>query len=173
MLRGCPNAWKTAAFIDGPRRTQMEQFSPQQALLLRRAHELAADREPGRILEAADQPPDPAPCKERDQHRGDAEHDHVGRAVLGEKPIGDEVDHGADMIGPSMEPINRALSTGIENAKSLANALAGVAPHVVGKSCPVCDRNFGELDQGPLSAHIAAKIASLTKRSRPATVTCQ
>jgi DNA repair protein SbcC/Rad50 len=45
---------------------------------------------------------------------------------------------------------------------TLANALAGIAPHVAGEFCPVCDRNFGELDQGPLSAHIAAKIASLT-----------
>jgi DNA repair protein SbcC/Rad50 len=61
-----------------------------------------------------------------------------------------------------IEELNRALSMGAENAKSLANALAGITPHVAGESCPVCDRNFGELDQGPLSAHIAAKIASLT-----------
>src|ERR1700683_4961844 len=81
MLRGCPNARKTAAFIDEPRRTQMEEFSPQGPLLLRRAHELAADREPGRIAEAADQPPNAAPGIERDQHRGDAEHDHIARAV--------------------------------------------------------------------------------------------
>jgi exonuclease SbcC len=64
-----------------------------------------------------------------------------------------------------IEELNRALSTGAENAKSLANALAGVAPHVAGESCPVCDRNFGELDKGPLSAHIAAKIASLTSEA--------
>ncbi len=61
-----------------------------------------------------------------------------------------------------IEELNRALSTGAEDAKSLANALAGIASHVAGETCPVCDRNFGELGQGPLSAHIAAKIASLT-----------
>ncbi len=61
-----------------------------------------------------------------------------------------------------IEELNRALSTGAEDAKSLANALAGIASHVAGESRPVCDRNFGELGQGPLSAHIAAKIASLT-----------
>ncbi len=49
-----------------------------------------------------------------------------------------------------IEELNRALSTSAENAKSLANALAGVAPHVAGESCPVCDRNFGELSQGTL-----------------------
>jgi exonuclease SbcC len=64
-----------------------------------------------------------------------------------------------------IEELNRALSTGAENAKSLASALAGVAPHVAGESCPVCDRNFGELHRGPLSAHIAAKIASLTSEA--------
>ncbi|MER9375502.1 AAA family ATPase [Mesorhizobium sp. M0491] len=64
-----------------------------------------------------------------------------------------------------IEELNRALSAGVEDAKSLANALAGIAPHVAGETCPVCDRNFGELDQGPLSAHIAAKIASLTSEA--------
>jgi exonuclease SbcC len=58
--------------------------------------------------------------------------------------------------------LNRVLSTSAENAKSLANALAGVASHVVGELCPICDRNFAELDRGPLAAHIAANIASLT-----------
>ena len=64
-----------------------------------------------------------------------------------------------------IEELNRALSTSAENAKSLANALAGVASHVAGESCPICDRNFSELEQGPLSAHIAAKIASLTSEA--------
>jgi exonuclease SbcC len=61
-----------------------------------------------------------------------------------------------------IEELNRALSVGAENAKSLANALASIAPHIAGESCPVCDRNFAELAQGPLSTHIAGKIASLT-----------
>jgi len=64
-----------------------------------------------------------------------------------------------------IKELNQALSMGAEGAKSLANALAGVAPHVAGENCPVCDRNFGELDQGSLSAHIAAQIASLTSEA--------
>lgn len=61
--------------------------------------------------------------------------------------------------------LNHALASGAEDARSLATALAGVAPHVEGDVCPVCDRNFAEQDAGPLSAHIAAKIASLTSEA--------
>jgi exonuclease SbcC len=64
-----------------------------------------------------------------------------------------------------IEELNRALSKGAEDAKSLANALAGIAPHVNGETCPVCDRDYGEQDHGPLSAHIAAKIAALTSEA--------
>ena len=61
--------------------------------------------------------------------------------------------------------LNDALASGAEDARSLASALAGVAPHVEGDVCPVCDRNFAEQDAGSLSAHIAAKIASLTSEA--------
>jgi exonuclease SbcC len=61
--------------------------------------------------------------------------------------------------------LNDALASGVEDARSLASALAGLAPHVEGDVCPVCDRNFAEQDVGSLSAHIAAKIASLTSEA--------
>jgi len=64
-----------------------------------------------------------------------------------------------------IEELNQALSVGSEGAKSLANALAGLAPHIEGEACPACDRNFGELVRGSLSAHIAAKIALLTSEA--------
>lgn len=64
-----------------------------------------------------------------------------------------------------IEELNKALASGAQDAKSLASALAGVAPHVAGEVCPVCDRDFAELDAGPLAAHIAAKIASLTSEA--------
>jgi DNA repair exonuclease SbcCD ATPase subunit len=64
-----------------------------------------------------------------------------------------------------IEELNKALSAGIEDARSLANALAGVASHLGDEACPVCDRNFAELSIGPLSAHVAAKIASLTSEA--------
>jgi len=58
--------------------------------------------------------------------------------------------------------LNQALRSGAEDVRSLASALAGIAPHVEGESCPVCDRNFAEQNAGSLAAHIAARIASLT-----------
>jgi exonuclease SbcC len=61
--------------------------------------------------------------------------------------------------------LNTALAAGAEDARSLASALAGVVPHVSRETCPVCDRDFSEVDAGPLSAHIAAKIASLTSEA--------
>lgn len=61
-----------------------------------------------------------------------------------------------------IEELNQTLKSGAEDARSLASALAGIAPHVVGELCPVCDRDFTEQKTGSLAAHIAAKIASLT-----------
>ena len=61
--------------------------------------------------------------------------------------------------------MNTALVAGAEDIKSLASALAGVSPHVSGEVCPVCDRDFAELDSGTLSVHIANKIASLTSEA--------
>jgi exonuclease SbcC len=61
--------------------------------------------------------------------------------------------------------LNEALANGAEDARSLATALAGIAPHVEDDVCPVCDRNFAEQNMGSLSAHIAAKIASLTSEA--------
>lgn len=58
--------------------------------------------------------------------------------------------------------LNQTLKSGAEDVRSLASALAGIAPHIEGEACPVCDRNFAEQDAGSLAAHIAAKIASLT-----------
>ncbi len=61
--------------------------------------------------------------------------------------------------------INQALETGAKNARTLAGALAGITPHVEGDSCPVCNRDYAELDNGSLIAHIAATIANLTSEA--------
>lgn len=58
--------------------------------------------------------------------------------------------------------LDGALASSVENAQSLASALAAVAPHVAGDLCPACDRDFAEEGKGSLSAHIAQKIAALT-----------
>lgn len=61
--------------------------------------------------------------------------------------------------------INQALQAGAKDARTLAAALAGIAPHVEGDICPVCSRNYAELDSGSLTAHIAATIANLTSEA--------
>ncbi|TCA28659.1 hypothetical protein E0H66_30210 [Rhizobium leguminosarum bv. viciae] len=61
--------------------------------------------------------------------------------------------------------INQALEAGAKDARTLAAALAGIAPHVQGDMCPVCNRDYAEVDSGSLTAHIAATIASLTSEA--------
>ncbi|MGM4992248.1 AAA family ATPase [Tardiphaga sp. 841_E9_N1_2] len=64
-----------------------------------------------------------------------------------------------------IQELDRDLVAGARDAKSIANALAGIAPHVEGDICPVCDRDFSEASAEPLTAHIAAKIAALTSEA--------
>lgn len=64
-----------------------------------------------------------------------------------------------------IEEINRDLAGGAKDAKTLANALAGIVPHIDGETCPVCDRDFSDQGVGPLSVHIASKIAALTSEA--------
>ncbi|MBW9114570.1 AAA family ATPase [Rhizobium cauense] len=61
--------------------------------------------------------------------------------------------------------IDLALSAGAQDARALANALAGIAPHVDGDICPVCERNYSEHSSEPLTLHIAARIAALTSEA--------
>jgi exonuclease SbcC len=61
--------------------------------------------------------------------------------------------------------LNQAIAAGAKDARSFASAIAGVASHVDGETCPVCNRDFSELESGPLVAHIAAKVASLTSEA--------
>lgn len=61
--------------------------------------------------------------------------------------------------------INKALEVGAKDARTLAAALASIAPHVEGDMCPVCNRDYAEVDSGSLTAHIAATIANLTSEA--------
>jgi len=61
--------------------------------------------------------------------------------------------------------LNTALAARVVDVRTLASALAGVASHIAGENCPVCDRDFSEASAEPLSSHIAAKIANLTSEA--------
>jgi len=87
-----------------------------------------------------------------------AQHDSAVTALNAARSV---VERSTARIGE----INQALEGGAKDARTLASALAGVAPHVEGDICPVCGRNYSDLDHGPLTAHIAATIASLTSEA--------
>lgn len=61
--------------------------------------------------------------------------------------------------------INLALEAGAKDARTLAAALASIAPHVDGNLCPVCNRDYAEVHSGSLTAHISATIANLTSEA--------
>ncbi|WP_439401044.1 AAA family ATPase [Bradyrhizobium sp. DASA03068] len=71
----------------------------------------------------------------------------------------------AQRAAARIQDINDALAARTRDAKTLANALAGIAPHVEADMCPVCNRDFSELDKGSLTSHIAATIANLTSEA--------
>jgi exonuclease SbcC len=48
-------------------------------------------------------------------------------------------------------------------AGSLAEALNGILPHVHSENCPVCNRDFGEISDRPLSEHLSSQISMLTE----------
>lgn len=64
-----------------------------------------------------------------------------------------------------IEELDRDLAAGTADAKSLANALAAILPHVSGETCPACDRNFAEESSEPLASHLAAKITALSSEA--------
>jgi len=48
-------------------------------------------------------------------------------------------------------------------AGSLAQALAGILPHINSEDCPVCGRDFSEQSAQPLHAHVSNRIAALAE----------
>ena len=57
------------------------------------------------------------------------------------------------------------LSRLASDSSNLAQALAGIVPLLHDENCPVCGRDFEEVGEGPLSAHVSAMIASLTSQA--------
>ena len=49
-----------------------------------------------------------------------------------------------------------------DRSETLGSALAEIAAFISDDTCPVCDRNFAEVEQGALSDHVHAKVRSLS-----------
>ena len=47
--------------------------------------------------------------------------------------------------------------------RSLAQALATIAPHIHDENCPVCGRDYTEISAGPLAAHVSEQVAHLVE----------
>lgn len=102
------------------------------------------------------------------QRRAQAEADRCGRLLAAHATASERVASLKSIVqraSTRIDELNRDLSGGAADAKTLANALAGIVPHINGETCPVCSRNYTEIDTGSLSAHVAAKIASLTSEA--------
>jgi exonuclease SbcC len=62
-----------------------------------------------------------------------------------------------------MAVLNEQIANHAVEAGSLAEALTGILPHIHSEDCPVCSRNFGEVSDKPLGAHLSGKISTLTE----------
>ncbi len=60
-----------------------------------------------------------------------------------------------------IDQIDRELA-GVEGAnRELAEALTAIASHIEDEHCPVCGRDFGEVSEAPLAAHVSEEVARL------------
>ena len=90
-------------------------------------------------------------CREvlaKDDADGKLETEHEGDLTRGRARV------------QALEQQIAGLATG---AGALAQALSVVLPHIHTEDCPVCGRDFGQLNQGPLKAHVSTRIADLTE----------
>lgn len=60
------------------------------------------------------------------------------------------------------DAIDREVASLPTDAGSLASALSELTSFIDTDICPVCDRNFADMDQGSLSDHLQAKVRSLS-----------
>ncbi len=110
----------------------------------------------------------PGKSRSEGQRRAQAESDRCRRLLATHETASAQVaslNATVQRASTRIDELNLDLSGAANDAKSLANALAGLVPHIADETCPVCSRNYADLDAGSLSTHIAAKIASLTSEA--------
>lgn len=73
------------------------------------------------------------------------------------------LDEGIAKVRSRIEALDEQIAKHATAAGSLAAALNSVLPHVHSEDCPVCSRNFSEVSDRPLSAHLAGQISALTE----------
>ena len=63
-----------------------------------------------------------------------------------------------------LDRVDREISAASAANDAYARMLSDLMTHVDGDICPVCDRDFTEVSDTPLSAHIAAKVATMVEQ---------
>jgi exonuclease SbcC len=61
--------------------------------------------------------------------------------------------------------LDEQIATIADTNEALAKVLSELTSHIHNETCPVCDRNFGEVSTTPLSAHVAAKISQMVEQA--------
>jgi exonuclease SbcC len=64
-----------------------------------------------------------------------------------------------------IERLDTEISSASASSETFARSLSDLMTHVAGDICPVCDRNFSEVSETPLSAHVAAKVATMVEQA--------
>lgn len=64
-----------------------------------------------------------------------------------------------------LERVDREISAASAANNAFARTLSDLTAHVEGELCPVCDRDFSEVSDTPLAAHVAAKIATMVEHA--------
>jgi exonuclease SbcC len=98
--------------------------------------------------------------------RAQAEHRRCASLVEHDDAIGVRVVELEERIakaGARLAILDDMASVGAEGAAHFARVLAEILPHATTEVCPVCSRDFSEVSDAPLSAHIALRLQELTR----------
>lgn len=64
-----------------------------------------------------------------------------------------------------IERLDTEVSLASASNEAFARSLSDLMTHVDGDICPICDRDFSEVSETPLSAHVTAKVATMIEQA--------
>ena len=96
--------------------------------------------------------------------RIDTDIERIGRVVAAHDAAVGQRDSLARQLAEARsrrERLDSEVSSASTSNEAYARSLSDLMTHVEGDVCPVCDRDFAEVSDTPLSAHVAAKVATM------------
>lgn len=76
-----------------------------------------------------------------------------------------QLEDGIAQTRSRMTALSQEIGSIATYAGALSLALSELIPHIHGDHCPVCDRDYGEVSEEPLSARVAARVAELSDQA--------